>query len=672
MKSAFFLGVIFKIFTNNRAINAIILSINSCCLAKGIGIMVKTFSKLGIHAATLLLCLAILITGLVSCDYKYDEKEDGSASSEAEDVQNTEDWWNESTSENPFVEESESVFETEKAPDSEGKEESREESSVENIETLQPTETEDDFEKGELGDPELMLPEDTPKKSPPEDPEISLWDMSKKKYLNGILGCEKITVLSEYNVGIDYDINSYKDERNKVFYLFLPCRADLSKITFSVTHMNRKSSGPYTVDFSDSKITHNELVTVENGQYVIIAMQSNLPTMMIQVDESYGTLDEMYADEFHNTYVYGEMITSVTDEMAIEKGWVTRYASVDEESAKHCSMKMRGRGNATWVDGYTKLPYQIKTENDLDLLGMGVQDTFVLLANFNDASHLRNRLALEFGAAIGSDYTSQSRHVDLFINGEYMGLYLLAEKCEVGENRIEIDKKDDFLYEVNQRYQEYGDFGFLSNFDGLGKIRLHSPETRADMWEAKSVFYEAERALYSLNEEMFLEFYDLESWAKMYLIQELTMNHDAYWGSFYFYYDRTDGKLHACAPWDFDFSLGVSWADQNNATAKDSVENPKKYSVDSHYIIKAMIRYPSFKQAVKDVYYSSETQRALGRLLDVFDEMAEENRRSAKMNFIGSTYLTDYYPYEYDGAVEYLRDKLAERMKWLDRKIAKF
>ena len=586
----------------------------------------------------LILCLSMLMTDFISCNYYIDtdtdEKEDAADSSQYEEEIN---------------------------------------SSSSGVEDLFPfPEDGGNVDSGSLGSPEVELPKDPAKKEAPENPEVTLWEKSKEKYCGEDLGCERITVLAEYNVGVDFDVHGYMDSRNRVVYLFMPCRADISKITFSVAHKDGQISGPYTSDFSDNKITHNEIVMCDNGQYVIIAMKSNLPTMMIRVDEAYGTLDAMYADEAHGTHVYGEMITSVTDEMAIEKGWANRYISLDEDSSKYCSMKMRGRGNATWIDGYTKLPYQIKTENDMDLLGLGEQDTFVLLANFNDPSHLRNRLALEFGLAIGSDYTSQSRHVDLFINGEYMGLYLLAEKCEVDKNRIEIDKKDDFLYEVNQRYYEYGDFGFLSNFDGLGKIRLHSPETRADMWEAKNVFYDAERALYSMNEELFLTYFDLESWAEMYLVQELTMNHDAYWGSFYFYYDRTDGKLHACAPWDFDFSLGVSWADQNNASAKDSVENPNKYSVDSHYLIKAMIRYPSFKQAVKDVYYSADTQRALGNMLDLFDELVEENRLSAKMNFIGSTYLTDYYPYEYDAAVEYLREKLAVRMKWLDRKIARF
>ena len=491
--------------------------------------------------------------------------------------------------------------------------------------------------------------------------------MSQKQYSEGNLGCKKITVLSEYNVGIDYDTYSYRDADNKIFYLFIPCRADMSKITFSVTHRDGSTSGPYTADFSDDKSGENELVMGTTSQYTVIALQSNLPTMMIQVDETYGTLDDMYDDKYHNTHVYGDMVTTVTDEMATQNGLTTRYISVDENADKKCSLDMRGRGNATW--GYEKRPYQIKTENSLDLLGLGRQDTFVLLANFNDASFLRNQLASEFSLAIGMDYTPRCQQLDLFINGEYMGLYLLSEKCDIGENRIEIDKNKDVLYEINQRYEEYGEFGFLSNFESLGKVRIHSPEDPSRISNVQSIFYRAERALYGIDEEEFLTFFDLESWAKMYIIQELTMNHDAYWGSLYFYYDHTDGKLHACAPWDFDYSWGISWA---NEESRQQIEDPTRYSVDSHYMIKRMLRFDSFKEKVVEVYYRQETQKALSSMKKRITELSKENRASAEMNFVGSTYRTSRYPYEYNEAVDYLRTKVLPRIEWLDNKIANF
>jgi hypothetical protein len=55
-----------------------------------------------------------------------------------------------------------------------------------------------------------------------------------------------------------------------------------------------------------------------------------------------------------------------------------------------------------------------------------------------------------------------------------------------------------------------------------------------------------------------------------------------------------------------------------------------------------------------------------------FDKLVEENRLSAEMNFIGSTYRTKNYPYEYAQAVAYLREKLFARLDWLDNKMTSF
>ena len=109
----------------------------------------------------------------------------------------------------------------------------------------------------------------------------------------------------------------------------------------------------------------------------------------------------------------------------------------------------------------------------------------------------------------------------------------------------DIDKNEDFLYEVNQKYKEYGEYGFLSTNDSLGKIRLHNDKlTAEELAKAKEIFYTADAAAYGKDEEKFLQYFDLESWAKMYLLQMFTMNSDSYYGSLYFYYNGEDGKLY--------------------------------------------------------------------------------------------------------------------------------
>lgn len=534
---------------------------------------------------------------------------------------------------------------------------------------------------GDLSGPDIVLPGDTPKEDAPENPAKPLFVKTQDKYTKSDgsranLGCRAITVLAQYNVGVEYDIQATKDTTDKMFYICLPSRADLSKVTFKVTHYDGSESGPYTADLSDNELSDNERAIGNTSTYTIKGFKSDRPALMLQVDETHGTVDAMNGSGNHSVYAYGDMLITVTDEMALANGWTTRYESIDEDPDEHCSMEMRGRGNATW--GYPKKGYQFKLETNMDLLGLGRSDTFVLLANYNDATLMRNQIALWFGSEIGCDFTSKFCQVDFYLNGEYMGLYMLAEKCDIGENRIEIDKNEDYLYEVNQKYLDYGEYGFLSKHDSLGKIRLHSPLDKLE--DAKEIFYAADAAAYGNNEQEFLKYFDLESWAKAYIVQQITMNHDAYWGSFYFYYDHIDGKLHACTPWDFDYSMGISWASKT-PSAKDAAENPRKYDVRSHYLIEGMIKFDSFKKAIVDVYYKQGVSSVIKSIPDMIDIWAEENRLGAEINAIvapvrwypdyeGGKYTEDVTTY--DEAVKYLKWIIEPRIQWFDEEMQKY
>lgn len=113
--------------------------------------------------------------------------------------------------------------------------------------------------------------------------------------------------------------------------------------------------------------------------------------------------------------------------------------------------KIRGRGNATWKD-YPKKPYKIKFDESIGFLGFPPNRDRVLLAEYCDKSLLRTAYMCEVSKTIGMDYTIKYQHVDLVMNGEYLGTYVLTELIERDSNRINIDDdgyiiEDDFYYE---------------------------------------------------------------------------------------------------------------------------------------------------------------------------------------------------------------------------------
>lgn len=98
--------------------------------------------------------------------------------------------------------------------------------------------------------------------------------------------------------------------------------------------------------------------------------------------------------------------------------------------------ELHGRGNSTWTQ--EKKPYTLTFSEDTDLLGMGAGKGWVLLANSFDESGLRNKLVFDAAKDMGVKFAVDSEYVDLYINDEYLGLYLLAERVEVGKNRVDI------------------------------------------------------------------------------------------------------------------------------------------------------------------------------------------------------------------------------------------
>ena len=79
--------------------------------------------------------------------------------------------------------------------------------------------------------------------------------------------------------------------------------------------------------------------------------------------------------------------------------------------------------------------------NNVELLGMPEENDWVLYAPWQDKTMIRNVLIYQLSNDIGR-YTSRTRFVELFLNNEYKGVYVLMEKIKRDNNRIDISKLD--------------------------------------------------------------------------------------------------------------------------------------------------------------------------------------------------------------------------------------
>ena len=124
--------------------------------------------------------------------------------------------------------------------------------------------------------------------------------------------------------------------------------------------------------------------------------------------------------------------------------------------------QVKVRGN--WTTLYPKKPLKIKFTEKQNLLGLNDGAEFknwLLLAEFKDGSMLRNKAALYASRQLlGADglYAADAKLVQVEINGEYQGLYLLTEAQQVSEQRVNVTKPE----------KDYTgtDIGYFLEFDG--------------------------------------------------------------------------------------------------------------------------------------------------------------------------------------------------------------
>ena len=148
-------------------------------------------------------------------------------------------------------------------------------------------------------------------------------------------------------------------------------------------------------------------------------------------------------DTLSTVFVSTSLGLSQIDKSKSTRDKGARITILDSDgAAEYCDLaadtksEIKGRGNATFT--YLKKPYQIKLSAKTDLFGMGASKTWILLANYTDQSALHNALAFELSEALDVPYSIEYRYVNLYIDGEYRGLYMICEKVQVDDERVDI------------------------------------------------------------------------------------------------------------------------------------------------------------------------------------------------------------------------------------------
>ncbi len=233
------------------------------------------------------------------------------------------------------------------------------------------------------------------------------------------------------------------------------------------------------------------------------------------------------------------------------------------------TMGIKGHGHSTWL--MPKKPYRLNLDSKASLLGMTSDSNWILLANYDDKSMLRNDVSFEMSTLFGMFWTPSSAFVEVYLNGAYQGVYELTEKVEVSKARLNIGSIDDtdndganltggYLAEIDH-YDADDDYTLTSFLQlPIGLDDPSSPTTTQQTYFSQN-FYAAEASMYGSNSTDpalgWRSHWDEASLVNWFLIEELAGNVDADdWSSDYFYKPRSDPKFYRGPVWDMDVTFG--------------------------------------------------------------------------------------------------------------------
>lgn len=510
-------------------------------------------------------------------------------------------------------------------------------------------------------------------------------------------------------------------------YLFLPASADLNKLALSVDTQN--CTNP-TVELQGSKGTEKlgktvnvtKLADADDGLYtltvlingkaagtVCVAQSENLSALYITSDDP-SAQGRDFVDASKSNIATAQMLLVDKDGKAVYDGALTQ---------------LKARGNTTFTVAEKK-SYQIKLGKKSDLVACGEKvKTWTLLAGYNDATFLHDKLFKDLAASLGMPYTAASDWVDLYYDGVYRGTYLVSEKNAVNKTGVDITDMEDAYAGVNAGYgsnmtiataeNRYGQTyqyttgltepanitgGYLLELNGTklsgtpepkydeasgfmtargSAMNVKSPEwCGEDAMAYISEYYQAfEDAVYAQDADgnytgynaetgkYYYEYCDLTSLVQAYLLQSLSGNSDAFYSSLFFYKDA-DGLMYAGPVWDMEMTCGSGW---------NGYIGPGNDFINGRYLVTALLKIPGFRAAVSNYYHDTFLAQAQQLVGDDGKVMTGAARLSASaaMNYrqwplirVGNPNQSSHF---WPAGTTYA-DTVADMNDWLTKRIA--
>jgi len=364
------------------------------------------------------------------------------------------------------------------------------------------------------------------------------------------------------------------------------------------------------------------------------------------------------------------------------------------------SIELRGESSQYFYD---KKSFSIETQNadgsnnNVSLLGLPEENDWVLQAPFGDKSLMRNVLSYSLFEKFGH-YAPRTRFVELILNGDYQGVYVLTEKVKRDKNRVDMAKitpKDTTPEDLSGGYllridktsdmeaHEYWESPVDPPYVDYNRVvyQYFDPEydelTSDQRAYIRNYLLEFEQSLVSSGFKDPLSGYraylDIPSFIDLMILNEFVKDVDAFRLSHYFYKqkDTKGGKLISGPPWDYNLTFG------NSDFTSDMHETSEWIHTSSVTIYWwARIMWDNwFKNELycrwEELYTGPLSQDNMNALIDSSLEVLDlsVSRNFERWPILGEyVWPNSYVGQSYEQEMDFLREWIGERLDWMDWK----
>lgn len=361
------------------------------------------------------------------------------------------------------------------------------------------------------------------------------------------------------------------------------------------------------------------------------------------------------------------------------------------------SIERRGESSS----GFKKKSYSIELQNDdgsnnnVSILGLPEENDFVLYGPYSDKTLIKNVLSYQLFRLTGR-WAPRTRYVEVILDGDYRGVYVLTEKLKRDENRVDIDKltSDDLSPEDISG-------GYILRRDKKNKLSADdywtSPVAQPyheTMWyeyydpKYKDLTYDQASYIRNWMEEFdevmsgdnffdpelgYSKYIKTKSFIDLMFLNEISKGIDNYMFSNYFYKenDADGGQLVAGPPWDYNLGYGnVNYGEDWNAAETYGWGFPQgsrtywfeRLMEDEAYRNKVYCRWTRFRETI---YSDEKIESIIDSCVTVLGDAV--NRNYEKFPILGEYFWPAlYWPDTYEEEVDLLKTWLFDRLEWMD------